>query len=84
MGDERVQDALNRVPTGAQLTAVDPVFRADPSPEPLACPSGSTPKGKSAASPVSLRLRSKPCTWARVIPMSRISRPTRYLFLRFL
>jgi cytochrome P450 len=32
MTDERAQDAPNRVPTGAELTALDPVFRADPYP----------------------------------------------------
>lgn len=32
MTDKGAQDASNRVPTGAELTALDPVFRADPSP----------------------------------------------------
>ena len=32
MTDERAQEAPNRVPTGAELTALDPVFRADPYP----------------------------------------------------
>lgn len=32
MTDEGAQDAPNRVPTGVELTALDPVFRADPYP----------------------------------------------------
>ena len=32
MSDERAPEALHGVPTGVELTALDPVFRADPYP----------------------------------------------------
>ena len=32
MTDDRGQDPQNRVPTGAELTALDPAFRTDPYP----------------------------------------------------
>ncbi|PYN83782.1 MAG: hypothetical protein DMD96_00930 [Candidatus Rokuibacteriota bacterium] len=32
MSDDRAEDALKRVPSGVELTALDPTFRADPHP----------------------------------------------------
>ena len=32
MGDEQAREAAGRVPTGAELTALDPAFRTDPYP----------------------------------------------------